>query len=94
MTNEKHHISSYSSLAIVLVILLALTTLSVAVTSYHLGAFAVGIALLIASIKVATVITQYMHMKFESLFMKLMIAGVFIIFALVILITFIDYYYR
>ncbi|MFN8210833.1 MAG: cytochrome C oxidase subunit IV family protein [Bacteroidales bacterium] len=94
MTNEKHHISSFMSLAVVLVILLALTTLSVAVTSYHLGAFAVAVALLIASVKVTVVITQYMHMKFESLFLKLMIAGVFLIFALVIIITFIDYLYR
>lgn len=94
MTHEKTHISSYSSLAIVLIILLLLTTLSVTVTSYHLGAFAVAIALIIASIKVATVITQYMHMKFESLFLKLMISGVFLIFALVIIITFIDYYFR
>lgn len=94
MTNDKPHISSYSSLAIVLVILLSCTTLSVAVTAYHLGAFAVAVALIIASIKVAVVITQYMHMKFESLFLKLMISGVFVIFALVIIITFIDYYFR
>ncbi|HVN58419.1 MAG TPA: cytochrome C oxidase subunit IV family protein [Bacteroidales bacterium] len=94
MTGHKPHISSFSSLATVLVILLLLTTLSVAVTSYHLGAFAVAIALIIASIKVATVITQFMHMKFESLFLKLMISGVFVIFALVIVITFIDYYFR
>jgi cytochrome c oxidase subunit 4 len=94
MASEKSHISSFSSLATVLVILLLLTTLSVGVTAYHLGAFAVAVALIIATIKVAIVITQYMHMKFESLFLKLMISGVFVIFALVILITFIDYYFR
>jgi cytochrome c oxidase subunit 4 len=50
--------------------------------------------LIIASIKVTIVITYFMHMKFESLFLKLMIAGVFVIFALVIIITFIDYFFR
>jgi hypothetical protein len=35
-----------------------------------------------------------MHMKFESLFLKLMISGVFLIFALVIILTFVDYYFR
>jgi hypothetical protein len=35
-----------------------------------------------------------MHMKFESLFMKLMVSGVFVLFALVVIITFIDYYFR
>jgi cytochrome c oxidase subunit 4 len=43
---------------------------------------------------VTLVITFFMHMKFENLFLKLMIAGVFIIYVLVILITFIDYYFR
>ena len=94
MSHEKSHISTYTSLATVLVILLLLKTLSVGVTSYHLGAFAVAIALIIASVKVAIVITQFMHMKFESLFLKLMITGVFVIFALVIIITFSDYYFR
>jgi cytochrome c oxidase subunit 4 len=94
MTNDKPHISSYFSLGTVLVILLLLTTLSVGLTAYHLGAFSVTAALLIASIKVATVISQYMHMKFESLFLKLMISGVFLIFALVIILTFVDYYFR
>jgi len=78
----------------VLIALLALTFISVTVTGFHLGAFAVTVALIIASVKVATVITYFMHMKFESLFLKLMITGVFALFALVIIITFIDYYFR
>jgi len=94
MKNEGVHISSYSSHGIVLTVLLALTTLSVMVTDWHLGAFSVSVALLIASIKVSTVITYFMHVKFESLFLKLLIAGVFVIYALVIIITFIDYFLR
>ncbi len=92
--NNETHISSYSSLAIVLIILLLLTMISVTVTGFHLGPFAVAAALIIASIKVASVITYFMHVKFESLFMKLMISGVFVIFALIIIITFIDYLLR
>ena len=93
--NDNHtHISSYTSHAIILIVLLILTFTSVAVTGFHLGAFSVAAALIIASVKVGTVITYFMHMKFESLFLKLMIAGVFTIFALVIIITFIDYYFR
>jgi cytochrome c oxidase subunit 4 len=94
MKNEELHISSYSSHGIVLTVLLALTTLSVLVTGWHLGAFSVAIALLIASIKVRTVITYFMHVKFESLFLKLLITGVFVLYALVIIITFIDYFLR
>jgi cytochrome c oxidase subunit 4 len=94
MKNEETHITSYSSHAIVLIVLLVLTTISVSVTGWHFGPFSVLAALVIASIKVRTVITHFMHMKFESLFMKLMITGVFALFALVIIITFIDYYFR
>jgi cytochrome c oxidase subunit IV len=94
MKNGHAHISSYTSLAYVLIALLILTFTSVTITGIHLGAFSVAAALIIASIKVAIVITYFMHMKFESLFLKLMITGVFALFALVIIITFIDYYFR
>jgi cytochrome c oxidase subunit IV len=94
MKNGDIHISSYASHAIVLIILLTLTFISVSVTSYNLGAFSVTIALVIASVKVATVIANFMHVKHESLFIKLMISGVFVLYALVIIITFIDYHLR
>jgi cytochrome c oxidase subunit IV len=94
MKNEETHISSYSSLAIVLIILLLLTTTSVVVTAWHLGAFSVAVALIIASIKVRTVITHFMHLKFENFFLKMAVTGVFVLYALVIVITFIDYYLR
>jgi cytochrome c oxidase subunit 4 len=94
MKKGETHISSYYSHAIVLIVLLCLTTVSVLLTSWHLGAFSVAVALIIASIKVGTVISYFMHVKYESLFIKLMITGVFVLYALVIIITFIDYYLR
>lgn len=94
MNHDEKHISSYSSLAIVLTILLALTTISVLATGFHLGPFTVVLALLIACIKVFIVITQFMHLRFESLFLRLAVTGVFVLFALVVIITFIDYYFR
>jgi cytochrome c oxidase subunit IV len=94
MKQEEAHVSSYFSHAVVLVLLLTLTTISVLVTGWHLGALTVAVALIIASIKAGTVITYFMHMKFESLFLKLLIIGVFVLYVLVILITFIDYLLR
>jgi cytochrome c oxidase subunit 4 len=94
MKKEEIHISSYSSHAIVLIALLILTAISVSATGWHLGAFTVAVALLIASIKVATVIINFMHVKHESIFVKAMVGGVFVLFTLVIIITFIDYYLR
>lgn len=94
MNNDEKHISSYSSLTVVLVILLFLTTISVLVTGFHLGALTVAVALLIASVKVFIVLTQFMHLKFENRFLRLAVTGVFTLFAVVTIITFIDYYFR
>lgn len=94
MKNDDKHISSYQSLVIVLAILLALTAVSVLVTGFHLGALTVAVALLIASVKVAIVLINFMHLKFENLFLRLAVSGVFLIFAAVIVLTFIDYYFR
>lgn len=94
MNNDEKHISSYQSLTVVLVILLFLTTISVLVTGFHLGALTVAVALVIASVKVFIVITRFMHLKFENRFLRFAVAGVFALFAVVIIITFIDYYFR
>jgi cytochrome c oxidase subunit 4 len=94
MKQDVKHISSFSSLAIVLTILLVLTTISVLATGFHLGPLTVVLALVIASTKVFIVLTQFMHLKFENLFLRLAVTGVFVLFALVVIITFVDYYFR
>jgi cytochrome c oxidase subunit IV len=94
MKNESPHITPYSTYGIVLILLLTLTTLSVLATGIHLGAFTVGVALIIASIKVGTVLSYFMHLRSESAFLKIAVSGVFLLFALVIIITFFDYLYR
>ncbi len=94
MKNDEKHISSYPSLTVVLAILLFLTTISVLVTGFHLGALTVAVALLIASVKVYIVLTQFMHLRFENRFLRLAVTGVFVLFALVTVITFIDYFFR
>lgn len=94
MKQGEIHISSYFSHAVVLIILLTLTTISVSVTGWHLGALTVAVALIIATFKAGTVITYFMHLKFENLFLKLLVMGVFVLYALVIIITFIDYLLR
>jgi cytochrome c oxidase subunit 4 len=78
----------------VLTILLSLTALSVAMAELHLGALSVGIALLVASVKGTTVLTFFMHLKYESLFFKIMVSGVFLLYLLVIISLFFDYSFR
>jgi cytochrome c oxidase subunit IV len=94
MENDQPQITPYATYAIVLTALLMLTTISVSVTRWHLGAYSVAAALIIASIKVRTVISYFMHLRSENLFLRIMVAGVFVLFSLVIIITFIDYLLR
>jgi len=94
MKNHDNHISSDTANLKVLLILLILTTLSILAVKIHVGAFTVALALLLASVKVTIVLTYFMHLKFENLLLRLMVGGVFLLFAIVIAITFIDYYFR
>jgi len=94
MKNHDNHISSDTANLKVLLILLILTTLSILAIKIHIGAFTVALALLLASVKVTIVLTYFMHLKFENLLLRVMVGGVFLLFAIVIGITFIDYYFR
>lgn len=94
MSTEKHHISSYTSHALVLIALLTLTAISVGVAELHLGALSVSVALLVATVKGTTVLTYFMHLKYESLFFKIMVAAVFVVYVLVIIFLFFDYLFR
>jgi cytochrome c oxidase subunit IV len=94
MKNHDSHISSDLLNWKVLVVLLILTTLSILAIKMHLGAYTVAFALILASVKVTIVLTYFMHLKFENLLLRLMVGGVFLLFAIVIAITFIDYYFR
>ncbi|MEK7720728.1 MAG: cytochrome C oxidase subunit IV family protein [Bacteroidota bacterium] len=94
MKNNENHVSSDSLNWTVLVILLILTTISILAIKIHLGAYTVALALILASIKVTIVLTYFMHLKFENFLLRMMVGGVFLLFAVVIAITFIDYYLR
>lgn len=94
MEHKHNHISSDLANWKVLLILLILTTLSILAIKIHVGAFTVALALLLASVKVTIVLSYFMHLKFENAILRIMVGGVFLLFAIVIVITFIDYFFR
>ena len=95
MSNDNQpHITSYFTLGAVLVSLLILTAITVVIAEFHFGKLAVVIALLVACIKASIVLTYFMHLKFESRFMRGMVIGLFSLYALVMIITFFDYGFR
>ncbi len=91
---EKHHIVPYRVYFLILLALVTLTFISIGITSIQLGKWTVAGALIIASIKVFLVLAYFMHLKFDKLYIRLMVGFVFAIFFVVIIITFLDYYYR
>ena len=94
MSEEKHHIVPYRIYIIVLLALLALTFASIGITSIELGKFTVTAALVFACIKTYLVLIYFMHLKYDKIYIGLMVAFVFILFFVVIVITFLDYLYR
>lgn len=89
--NSQQHIIKYKTYLFVLLALLLFTTISVAITGVNLGRFAVVGALLLASAKSALVLWYFMHLKYESKVLRIMLALVLLVFIAVMIITFIDY---
>lgn len=94
MSEEKHHVVPYRVYIIVLLALLALTFSSIGITSIEMGKFTVTAALVFACIKTYLVLTYFMHLKYDKKYIAAMVAFVFILFFVVIVITFLDYLYR
>lgn len=94
MANNVSHTTDYRVLAKVVLVLMFLTFLTITVTSYHLAAFGVTVALLIAGTKGFMILTYFMHLKYESVLLRILVAMIFVLYAVIILITFIDYAYR
>ena len=94
MSEEKHHIIPYRIYIIVLVALLALTFASIGITGIELGEYTVAGALIFACVKSFLVLTYFMHLKYDKMYIKIMVAFVFTIFFVVLVITFLDYLYR
>lgn len=94
MDTIQSHVTSYRTLAIVLVFLLLLTTLTINVTSFNLKLWNVVLALLIAGFKGYLVMTYFMHLKYENRVIRLFVFVVLMLFVVIFAITFIDYLYR
>ena len=91
MPEYSSHITQYKTLAIVLMGLLLCTLITIVVTSLDLVVWNVMIALTIACVKGFFVLTYFMHLKYESLILKFFVVMVFLLFAVVLVITFADY---
>jgi cytochrome c oxidase subunit IV len=93
MSKEKH-ISSYKSHVMVLMALLVLTFITVAITRIELGPLNTLVAMLVAGSKATIVLLWFMHLKFDDKIYAIFTAFIFVLFLLVLYVTFFDYSYR
>lgn len=95
MSHDDHkHIVGYKTYFVILFALLVLTVISVAVTAIELGPLTVFTAMLLASVKTTLVLIYFMHLKFDNVMYKIMVGLVLVVFAAVLVVTFLDYNFR
>lgn len=94
MHENKQHLLSYKSLALVLAVLLVLTGVTIGVSYVHMGILNVPIALGIACAKVSLVLLYFMHLKFEGRAIKISFLCTICFLAIMISFTFWDVAFR
>lgn len=91
MNTDKPHITEYKVYAYVLIALLVLTSISVWITHLTLKAWTVGVALVVTCVMAFLVLVYFMHLKFDSMLIKILVTLIFLLLTIVIGITLIDY---
>jgi cytochrome c oxidase subunit IV len=92
---HSNHITHYRTHAVILVILLFLTALTITVTWIDTGhQAAIVVAMVVACIKAGFVMFYFMHLKFDILLFRILVGLVFLLLVVVFVITFFDYLFR
>lgn len=94
MEAGNEHIQSYKYLLAVLVVLLALTGVTVTVSRLELGGLNIWMAILIASIKSTLVLLFFMHLRYEGRLIRMTFLSTIGILALLIGFLFWDISFR
>ena len=89
-----HQLVPYGMYLKVWAILIVLTALTVGVSYLDMHHVTVLTATLIASVKGSLVLLYFMHVRFDERLVAYMIVAVFVTYAILIGLTFVDYWYR
>lgn len=94
MSEQENHIVGNRVFIAVWIALLTLTAITVTVAKLDLGAFSTFTAIVIASIKACLVLWSFMHLKYETRLLKLLLLVPIVTLAVIIGLTFVDVLYR
>lgn len=91
---EKAVTVTYKTNVFVWIALMILTGLTIYVAGVNLGKLGILVNILIASVKASLVVYIFMHLRYESGFLKLMLLLVVLTLTSIIVLTFLDILYR
>lgn len=94
MNTEQEHITGFRANAKITIVLMLLTALNIFIASFKPVAWLGAIILIICSIQGAIAVTYFMHLKYDKPFLKAIVAGLFVLYAIIIVITLLDYKLR
>jgi cytochrome c oxidase subunit 4 len=94
MSDKETHISEYSTYAKVAVALLLLTAFNIGLATLSHTKWIAGFIVLVSVIQAGIALTWFMHLKWDNKLLRIMVIGVFALYAVVIVITFLDYWFR
>ena len=89
-----HHILSPRTCLVVWAALMCLTALTLWVATVDFGFLHVLVAMIVATVKAGLVIFWFMHMKYESRTIRIMVYIAFVILGIFLSFTFFDVAYR
>jgi cytochrome c oxidase subunit 4 len=94
VNKEETKVTGYGTNILIWAALVALTGATIIVSGLDLGKYSIIGNFLIASLKAGLVLYIFMHMKYESIIIKLMLAVVLITMTSILLLTFMGILYR
>jgi len=94
MSKISPHTATYFDYIKIGIILLVLTALNITMAGFANSEIISGIIIAISSIQAIITLIWLMHLDLDSKLMRIFVAGVFILFIIVIIITFFDYNFR
>jgi cytochrome c oxidase subunit 4 len=94
VNKDETKITGYGTNIMIWAALVALTGITIYVAGLDLGKYSITANFLIASLKAGLVLYIFMHLKYESVIIKLMLIVVLLTMTSILLLTFIDILYR
>ena len=94
MESEKNHITGYFTYVKVWIVLLFFTALNITLATLSHAKWIAPTIFLIAIIQAAVALNWFMHLRWDNKLFRGLVIGVFVFYAVILLVTFLDYKFR